>query len=204
MSNIFKNENEDDTTTSLSFTTSSDGLLSLEDRQNLDRLLTSSNNSPSNFSNSLEDSTSKSASRIQASSASLFNDSQMSFVFLKHKAYNYDSGFSQEENSDTKVSNQKLNAHGLFENSPDNDQSNIITENGQQNNLFKEDTRSKKPFGNKNPTEHSQQNKVSCNYLLLLILTHPHSFINLKMIYYQEFLDRLMLPKSQPICIAIR
>lgn len=177
MSNIF---NDDNDTTSLSFTTNSDGLLSQEDRQNLDRLLTSSsslfpssttsslfsNTSPTNHStnsNSLDDFTSsKSAYHIQASSATLLNDSQMGFAFLKHKVYNYDGGFQQEDGSDNKLTNQKLNAHGLFENTPDND-NDIINETGQNtNNLFKDDTRSKKPSTNKPSTAQSQnQNKVN-------------------------------------------
>lgn len=182
MSNIFNNDDDDNDNATNTVS------LSQEDRQNLDRLLTSSTTSPSNHSesfNSFDDLTSKSAYHIQTSSATLLNDSQMGFAFLKHKVYNYDGGFTQEESSDNKFANQKLNAHGLFENTLDND-ANVIAETGQQNNnLFKEDNRSKKSTSKSSTSTTGQQQKN-------------------KIVYYQEFLDRLMLPKSQPICTAIK
>lgn len=97
--------------------------LSSEDQSNLDRLLLF----PS------------SASTIQASSTSLLNDSQMGFVFLKHKAYNYD---GESESSSTGVSQQQL-LTGLFAKD-----SHVLDADGPPavdgNNLFKEDKPARK------------------------------------------------------------
>lgn len=92
--------------------------LSSEDQSNLDRLLLFSSSS----------------STIQASSASLLNDSQMGFVFLKHKVYNYDNG--EPEKASTGVARQQL-LTGLFENDGDKKTENSTTTEG--NNLFKEE-----------------------------------------------------------------
>jgi hypothetical protein len=54
---------------------------------------------------------SSSSTTIQASSASLLNDSQKGFVFLKHKAYNYD---NEEAESDSTTASKQQLLTGLF------------------------------------------------------------------------------------------
>jgi hypothetical protein len=180
-------------------------VISSEDQSNLDRLLLFSSSS----------------SAIQASSASLLTDSQMGFVFLKHKVYNYDNGELSAESSATGGGGARQQLlTGLFDSEGDRNASDRPSpvegsnSGSGSNNLFKEEKqgRSRSQAG----ATASSSSKVSSHTTLspLLPLLFPFLFsllcpyfrlcFSLQTIHYQEFLDRLMNPKSSPICTAIR
>lgn len=122
--------------------------LSSEDQSNLDRLMLL-----------------PSSSTLQASSNSLLNDSQMGFVFLKHKVYNYDNG-ENESSSPGATQHQLLT--GLFAkdaefSNPENPPS------FEGNNLFKEDKPQRRA-----PDTKAAANKVplSLNHTDLFNLDH--------------------------------